>query len=57
MPSIKFEARIVLAGSVGVRMYACSTKSENFETYSCMAKSVRLNVVDLLKHGCFSFHS
>ena len=46
-PSIKFEARIMLAGSVGVRVYACSTKSENFEMYSCMAKSVFLNVVNL----------
>ena len=27
IPSIKFEARIMLAGSVGVRVYACSTKS------------------------------
>ena len=47
IPSIKFEARIMLAGSVGVRVYACSTKSENFEMYSCMAKSVFLNVVNL----------
>ena len=47
MPSIKFEARIMLAGSVGVRVYACSTKSENFEMYSCIAKSVCLNVVNL----------
>ena len=47
IPSIKFEARIVLAGSVGVRVYACSTKSENFEMYSCMAKSVCLNMVSL----------
>ena len=47
MPSIKFEARIMLAGSVGVRVYACSTKSEHFEMYSCMAKSVCLNVANL----------
>ena len=47
MPSIKFEARIMLAGCVGVRVYACSTKCENFEMYSCMAKSVCLNVVNL----------
>ena len=47
MPSITFEARIVLAGSVGVRVYGCSTKSENFEMYSCMGKSVCLNVVNL----------
>ena len=37
----------MLAGSVGVRMYACSTQSENFEIYSCIAKSVSLNVVNL----------
>ena len=37
----------MLAGSVGVRVYACSTKSENFEMYLCMAKSVCLNVVNL----------
>ena len=37
----------MLAGSVGVRVYTCSTKSENFEMYSCMAKSVCLNVVNL----------
>ena len=47
MPSIKCEARIMLAGSVGVRVHACSTKSENFEMYACMAKSVCLNVVNL----------
>ena len=47
MLSIKFEARIMLAGSVGARVYACSTKSENFEMDSCMAKSVCLNVVNL----------
>ena len=47
IPSIKFEARIMHAGSVGVRVYACPTKSENFEMYSCMAKSVCLNVVNL----------
>ena len=42
IPSTKVEARIMLVGSVGVRLYACSTKSENFEMYSCMAKSVCL---------------
>ena len=47
MPSLKFETRIMLAGSVGVGVYACSTKSKNFEMYSCMAKSVCLNVVNL----------
>ena len=47
MPSIKCKARIILPGSVGVRIYACSTKSENLEMYSCMAKSVYLNVVNL----------
>ena len=47
MPSIKFEARIMPAGSVDVRVYAYSTKSDNFEMYSCMAKSVCLNVVNL----------
>ena len=47
MASIKFEARIMLAGPVGVRLYACSTTSEHFEMYSCMAKSVCLNVVYL----------
>ena len=47
MPSIKFETRIMLAGYVGLRVYACSTKSENFEMYSCMAKSVCVNVVNL----------
>ena len=47
MPSIKVEARMILARSVGVRVYACSSKSENFEMYSCMAKSVYLNMVNL----------
>ena len=37
----------MLPGSVGVRVYACSTKSKNFEMNSCMAKFVCLNVVDL----------
>ena len=37
----------MLAGSGGVKVYACSTKSENFEMYSYMAKSVCLNVVNL----------
>ena len=37
----------MLAGSVSVRVYACSSKSENFEMYSFMAKSVCLNVVNL----------
>ena len=46
MPSIKFEARIMIAGSVGVRVYTYSTKSENFEMYPCMAKSPCLNVVN-----------
>ena len=40
MPSVKFEARIMLAGSMGVRVYECATKSENFEIYSYIAKSV-----------------
>ena len=52
MPSIKFETRIVLARSVGVRVYACSTKAENFEIYSCMAKSVCLNVVIFMLGHC-----
>ena len=47
MPSIKFEASIILTGSMGVRVCACSTKFKNFEMYSCMAKSVCLNVVNL----------
>ena len=47
IPSVKFEARIILAGSVGVRAYACTTKSVNFEMFSCMTKSVCLNVVNL----------
>ena len=37
----------MLAGSVGIRVYACSTKSENFEMYLCMVKSVCQSVVNL----------
>ena len=52
---------MMLAGSVGVRVYACSTKSEKFEMYSCMAKSVCLNVVNLclgiMEFSCSENHS
>ena len=37
----------MLAGSVDIMVYACSTKFEIFDIYSCMAKSVCLNVVNL----------
>ena len=37
----------MLPGSVGVRVYVCSTKSECFEMYSFMVKFICLNVVSL----------
>ena len=43
MPSIKFDAKIVLAVSVGCKLCACSTKSVNLEMYSCIGSSNCLN--------------
>ena len=47
MPSIKFDAKVVLAVSVGCKLCACSTKSVNLEMYSCIGSSNYLNVVSL----------
>ena len=47
MPSIKFDAKIVLAESVEFKLCAFSTKSVNLEMYSCIGSSDCLNVVSL----------
>ena len=47
MPSIKFDAKIVLAVSMGCRLCVCSTNSVNLEMYSCIQSSDCLSVVSL----------
>ena len=47
MPSIKFDAKNVLAVSVGCTLCACCTKLVNLEMYSCIGSPDNLNVVSL----------